>query len=181
MFVGYDSFCGLPVYVRSTTQTAEATFDERGRPIIIIDPGVYGNWTASRIFVIAHECAHHINGHTSSAGMMRRFHGNGTAAQERGADCWAAEQLAQIGLIDEIERALFDFANAPTQPFWSPYPSGRERAGVVYGCANRAGANLRPYGEIIGDAGSGRGPSSQEDDPCAPENRERYFFIVCLD
>ncbi len=186
MFAGYDSFCGLPVIVQPTPQRAEATYNSAGQQIIVLDPSVYSNQTASRIFAIAHECAHHRNGHTSGLGPFKRFHDNGTAAQERGADCWAAERLALAGLTSEIERAIRDFADEPDQPFWSPYPEGYERAVTVWLCANRAGAKLPPYGDIVDGVSDQSGDSSDNklvdgDDPCAPANRERYFFIVCVD
>ena len=65
MFVGYDTFCELPVVVELTFQLALAATDSMGRQVIGLDPSVFSNQSASRIFVIAHEWAHHRTGHTS--------------------------------------------------------------------------------------------------------------------
>jgi len=189
MFIGYDSFCGLPVIVKPTALRAEATYDNNGFPVIVIDPSVYKNQTASRIFAIAHECGHHKNGHLSGLGIWKRFHGNGTAAQERGADCWAAEQLALAGLSEELQRVVRDFAAEADPPFWSPYPSGRDRSVGVLLCATRVDPSLPTYAQIVdGDQtntsnnkNSEMEHSNSKEDPCAPENREKNFFLMCIE
>ena len=147
MFAGYDSFCGIPVLVQPTDQTALATYDANGNPIIILDPGVYQNQTASRIFVIAHECGHHINGHLKGFRAFERVHGNATAKQERGADCWAAEQLAFLGLERELIRVIYEMAHSGAPTFG--YPSGKDRAVTIQLCAMRAGADLPSYPTIV--------------------------------
>jgi hypothetical protein len=133
MFAGYDAFCGLPVVVGRDPQTATARTDRFGQKYIHIDPGAMGNWTASRVFVLAHECAHHLLGHTSPLGAMERFSG-GTAKQELEADCWAARQLRRAGLDFEITRTVLQ--NASQGHFAAGgYPSGRRRALNVSRCA----------------------------------------------
>ncbi|TNC82814.1 MAG: hypothetical protein C9356_02800 [Oleiphilus sp.] len=143
MFVGYDSFCGLPVIVERTSQSAVATI-RSGQRVIIVDPSVMDNWRFSRVFVIAHECAHHILGHLSPSQQFQRQHMNATRRQEIEADCWAARTLANNGYIREIQRAVVQ--NASQGPIMQgPYPSGMERAEFI---ANCAGVNIAPSRQI---------------------------------
>lgn len=139
VFAGYDEFCGLPVVVGSDPQTATARRDPAGRPFIHIDPGAMGNWTMSRRFTLAHECAHHLLGHTTQLGHLHRYSG-GTARQELEADCWAARQLAALGLDVDLTRTALQFAS---QGHFrgSNYPTGSERAANIARCA---GARRRP-------------------------------------
>lgn len=137
MFVGYDSFCGLPVVVGNDPQIATARTDQYGNKFIHIDPGAMNNWTMSRMFTLAHECAHHLIGHTSQIGNLERFSG-GTAKQELEADCWAAQKLASIGFNGEINRAILD--HAKTGHFsGSGYPSGVQRANNILNCVGGGG------------------------------------------
>ena len=141
MFVGYDDFCGLPVVVERTSQDAVATIRNNQR-VIIVDPSVMSNWKLSRIFALAHECAHHIKGHLSLSEQFSRRHMNATRRQELQADCWAAEVLAENGYYQDIERTILQ--NASRGPIMQgPYPSGTERAQFI---ANCAGINLPPPG-----------------------------------
>lgn len=136
MFAGYAEFCGVPIIVARTPQQAVASRDQFGRPIIYVDPGVMANWTMSRVFTIAHECGHHMRGHTTPQGMWwRNTQFWATRAQELDADCWAAAALARWGYYrSDLERAAYDFAMQG--PFMQgTYPSGQERAQVVTRCA----------------------------------------------
>lgn len=105
VFAGYDSFCGLPVVVGPDSQTATARTDPSGQKFIHIDPGAMNNWSMSRMFTLAHECAHHLLGHTSQLGQMQRYRG-GPAPQELEADCWAAQKLASVGYTSDITLSL---------------------------------------------------------------------------
>lgn len=132
MFVGYDSFCGLPVVVGHDAQTASARKDQFGNKYIHIDPSAMSNWTMSRLFTLAHECAHHYLGHTTQLGELERFRG-GTAKQELEADCWAARKLREIGLDFDINRTILQYAS---QGHFSAggYPSGSQRAKNILDC-----------------------------------------------
>lgn len=132
-FAGYDSFCGLPTFVQPERQMARATYDPRVGPLIILDPSVMANMSTSRIFAIAHECAHHALGHLSPSEQMARRWG-ATARQELDADCWAARALASIGYGADIVRMIRQ--NALEGPYMrGGYPSGFTRAQVISDCA----------------------------------------------
>ncbi|ESP91463.1 MULTISPECIES: ImmA/IrrE family metallo-endopeptidase [Pseudoalteromonas] len=132
IFAGYDDFCGLPVVVGPDAQVATARTDQIGNKYIHIDPKAMQNWTVSRVFTLAHECAHHLVGHTSRLGQLERFYG-GTAKQELEADCWAARKLASIGLNYDINRTILDHANAGHFSAGG-YPSGSQRAQNILNC-----------------------------------------------
>ena len=136
MFAGYAALCGVPVIVAPNPQSATASRDQNGHPMIYVDPGVMANWTMSRVFTIAHECGHHMRGHTTPQGMWwRNTQYWATRAQELDADCWAASVLARQGYYRaDIERAAYDFAMQG--PFrTNGYPSGQERAQQIARCA----------------------------------------------
>ncbi|NQY37296.1 MAG: hypothetical protein HRT37_20525 [Alteromonadaceae bacterium] len=137
VFAGYDSFCGLPVVVGSDLQTATARTDKYGNKFIHIDPKAMSNWTTSRMFTLAHECAHHLIGHTTPLGQKERYYG-GTSKQELEADCWAARKLESIGVYRDIDRAILD--NAKQGHFSSGgYPTGMERAQNIINCVEGGG------------------------------------------
>jgi hypothetical protein len=107
--------------------------DSAGR-VIYVDPGVMGNWTASRIFTLAHECAHHRLGHVTPQGFwFRNTQFWATRAQELEADCWAARQLSREGYDDDLQRTMLQFASMGAAP-QGTYPSGLERAQTVARC-----------------------------------------------
>lgn len=140
MFVGYDSFCGLPVVVGSDPQQATARTDQYGNKFIHVDPSVMSNWSASRIFVLAHECAHHLLGHTNKLGQLARYYG-GTKRQELEADCWAANVLEETGHNFDITRTMLEHANRGHFATGG-YPSGRERASNISNCAGGVSCDL---------------------------------------
>jgi hypothetical protein len=139
MFVGYDAFCGLPVVQGPDPQIATARRDQFGRPFIHIDPSAMANWSSSRIFTLAHECAHHRLGHTSQLGARHRYMG-GTRQQELEADCWAARQLSANGYYQDITATVVQQAMRGHFA-GSGYPSGRERATNVLACAGLGDGN----------------------------------------
>lgn len=141
MFAGYDNFCGLPVFVERTSQGSLADI-RQGQRVIIVDPGVMGNWTLSRIFYLAHECAHHKLGHMEMDEQLKRKYMNATRRQELEADCWAAEALGDNGYKADIERTILQHkSEGPIMQ--GPYPSGTERAQYIAQCA---GIELPPPG-----------------------------------
>ena len=128
MFAGYDNFCGLPVFVERTSQGSLADI-RQGQRVIIVDPGVMGNWTLSRIFYLAHECAHHKLGHMEMDEQLKRKYMNATRRQELEADCWAAEALGDNGYKADIERTILQHkSEGPIMQ--GPYPSGDGESSV---------------------------------------------------
>jgi len=140
MFAGYDSFCNIPVVIGNDPQIATAQTDQNGKPIIHIDPGAISNWTTSRMFTLAHECAHHKLGHTSALGQSARYNG-GTAKQELEADCWAARALKDLGDWDDIKRVIIDHSLEGAIAIGG-YPSGIERANVIKRCVESKKTNI---------------------------------------
>ena len=135
MFAGYDEFCRVPVIIVPNPQGASAARDNFGNPVIFIDPSVMMNWTASRVFFLAHECGHHSLGHSLPQGMwFRHTQYWATRRQELEADCWAARQLAQIGYHDDVRRMIRQFVSMGPAP-QGTYPSGHDRARTVARCA----------------------------------------------
>lgn len=132
VFAGYDVFCGLPVVVGPNPQEATAETNSRGGKFIRIDPKVYNNWTGSRIFTLAHECAHHLLGHTSELGKRQRFEG-GPKRQELQADCWAAKELRKSGHDFDIAATASKYSNRGHFSVGG-YPSGNERAENIEAC-----------------------------------------------
>lgn len=144
MFVGYDNFCGLPVVVGSDPQMASARRDQQGNPYIHMDQGAMSNWTISRVFALAHECAHHKLGHTNALGIMDRFRG-GTARQELEADCWAARKLRGNGHFFDLDRTILEQASRGHFPPGQGYPSGMQRAQNIVECSQMTACNHRAH------------------------------------
>lgn len=135
ILAGYDQFCGIPVLVEKTPQTAVASRDREGKPIIYIDPSAMSNWTHSRIFTLAHECGHHRLGHSTPSGMLFRKNTRwATKTQELQADCWAAIALRQIWELKDINRMINIYRNEGGVNVGG-YPSGLERAENIRNCA----------------------------------------------
>jgi|CXWL01.1.fsa_nt_gi hypothetical protein len=134
IFAGYDVFCGLPVVVASDPQIASARTDANGQKFIHVDPSAMANWTSSRMFTLAHECAHHLLGHSSAAGTVQRYYG-GTREQELAADCWAARKLRSAGLLNDVTRTMVQQASQGHFA-GAGYPSGVERASNIANCAS---------------------------------------------
>ena len=131
-YVGFDAFCNVPVVIAPTSQIAVATTDQMGRPIIFLDPSAAANVSTSVQFALAHECGHHVLGHTTALG--RAMRAQFTREQELAADCWGAQQLARIGDQGDLVRMLVQFANQ-SDAGQGPYPRGRERAQAVAVCS----------------------------------------------
>jgi hypothetical protein len=145
LFAGFDQFCGVPVVVAQNPQDASAARDQAGNPVIYVDPGVMNNWTMSRMFALAHECGHHVLGHTLPQGMwFRNTQYWATKKQELEADCWAAQQLVSISDEQDLRNMILYFLNKGPMP-QGPYPSGTERANTVARCA---GISIAPPPQV---------------------------------
>jgi hypothetical protein len=148
MFAGYDDFCGVRVIVAPTPQQTVASQDAQG-PILLVDPFVLTNLTTSRVFAIAHECAHHKLGHFSVTGAAKQPF-NATHQQELDADCFAARNLVANGYGEDLQRATLHYAADGARP-QGPFPYGVERANQVATCAGfelaLGGANSCAYAD----------------------------------
>ncbi len=123
--------CGVPMALAPNPQGASATI-AWGQPVIIIDPNQLGNplWEE---FLMAHECAHHVIGHTLPTGMWWRSMAVwATAAQELQADCWAAQRVSAQAA--RLAANYFAQAQGP-MPSGPGYPTGFQRAQNIIQCA----------------------------------------------
>lgn len=140
MFDGFAARCDMPVVYRSTWHGSLAEHDDAGRPVIVLDLSLrLPARRFQRNFLLAHECAHHLLGHTSpDAVAMRRTHGAVVAAQEKAADCWAAQFLGQLGRDDEAKAMAEFFYRRGTGLPGGGYPSGADRSTLIQHCWSAA-------------------------------------------
>lgn len=122
--------CGVDMFISENPQGASATVWQ-GAPVIIIDPSQIGHplWQP---FLIAHECAHHLAGHSTPNGMwFRRMTTWATGQQELEADCFAARNVS----IESARYAANLFVQGGPMPSAPGYPSGFQRAQNIARCA----------------------------------------------
>lgn len=136
-FPSYQELCGFPIVIAPTPFVALATADKDGALIIIIDPDLMRpEEHFHRLFMIAHECAHHVMGHTTAAARaQRRRSGRVVRDQELSADCWAAETLARAGLGRFVAIMATRFHRAGLYSPGAGYPAGLHRSLIVRHCA----------------------------------------------
>ena len=128
--LGPARYCGIPTFAIPNAQGASASV-WNGRPVILIDPSQIGT-SAWAHFVTAHECAHHVLGHTLPVGMwFRTTQYWATAAQELEADCWAARRIGVHG-ADIVSRI---WARHSHHAGGLEYPSPQVRARRIRDCA----------------------------------------------
>ena len=138
-FAGYADLCGHEIRVERTAYLSKAQIVD-GVPLIVIDPSLLRPRQAfHRVFLIAHECAHHRMKHTSRAGLAKRNTArHGIRDQEMSADCWAAETLTRAGMLEPLLEIADQFWR---RGFVSPgggYPSGIQRSNVIRHCSRIA-------------------------------------------
>ena len=72
-FPGYDNACGYRIVVTPTSSVSQAVVRPDGTRVILLDPRLdSGIERFRRIFLIAHECAHHRMGHADPASRRGR-------------------------------------------------------------------------------------------------------------
>ena len=123
--------CGVPMALYPNPQGAVATI-AWGQPVILIDPNQLGNplWEE---FLVAHECAHHVRGHTLPQGMwFRNMTVWATSQQELEADCFAASVVSPRAA--QFAAELFATTQGP-MPSGPGYPTGFQRAANILQCA----------------------------------------------
>lgn len=136
-FPGYDALCGYPLVIASTPSVAVAHVDRSGRPVIILDPVLeVESERHRRMFLIAHECAHHRLGHSVKREQRKRkLLPKLVRDHELSADCWAAETLAQAGENRAVRVMEDRFFRAGLYSPGGGYPAGVQRASIIRECA----------------------------------------------
>lgn len=139
-FDGYETLCGYPIDVSRTAYLSQAHIDDSGTARITLDPELMQPRQGfHRMFLIAHECAHHKMKHTTRGGLAKRFGKlHGIRDQEMSADCWASETLTRLGMLPQVTNIADQFWR---RGFVSPgggYPSGIQRSNVIRHCARIA-------------------------------------------
>lgn len=136
-FDGYDEACGFPILETPLPQMARAMQDTRGTPVIVLDPVLrQPGHAARRVFLIAHECAHHRLEHTDEAKIrVRAGDPDVVRDQELSADCWAAETLMAAGEERVLRLMMDDFFRQGAAPPGLGYPSGLQRSRLILRCA----------------------------------------------
>lgn len=138
-FAGYAKTCGYPIIFAKTGTVSLARIDERLGKVIVLDfllayPGQEDHWR----YMIAHECAHHVLGHTTPEGLRKRALEKGVEDQELSADCWAAEILVKAEAYETTRFMADSFYRLGLVSPGSGYPSGVQRSSVIYHCLKSA-------------------------------------------
>lgn len=138
-------YCPVPVYyVANHPLGGQATFGPNGGLAILVDPLIpqklpYPHGSNFMRFLLAHECAHHMQGHLQQLGQAGMF-GQYALMQtshslELAADCAATKLLAGQGDIAAVQSAHFVFSHSNPFPTAS-HPAGQVRANNIYLCLN---------------------------------------------
>ncbi|RVU38202.1 hypothetical protein EOI86_02585 [Hwanghaeella grinnelliae] len=136
-FPGYADRCGYEIFLKYTRHVSIAETAADGAKVILIDPLLTkrGN-EFHKAFLIAHECAHHVLGHTSEDGLRRRWSSRRSVTdQELSADCWAAEALSRAGLSDFTTLMSKQMSQSGLFSPGGGYPAGIQRATIIRKCA----------------------------------------------
>ncbi len=140
---------GFPVasIVSNVDNVAVAARLGDGTPVIYYNQNIL-SWfqPQTRLFWYAHECAHHVLGHT-----LGNSH---PLTAEQDADCWAINQLYNTGNIDDddMDVIAYDIATLAGSGDWTHLP-GPQRSINIYGCLDEnpgntiAGSNYVPAGD----------------------------------
>lgn len=136
-FEGYDQLCGYHILEARIPQVARAMHDSRRMPVIVLDPVLrLPGQEARRMFLIAHECAHHRLKHTEDDAIRaRRKSPELVRDQELSADCWAAERLVEAGEEQVVRRIMDDFFRQGSIDPGQGYPSGLQRSRLILRCS----------------------------------------------
>lgn len=135
-FPGYADRCGYKIFLKSNRHVALAETAADGTKVIVIDPLLTKSGNEfHKAFLIAHECAHHVLGHTSEDGLRHRWSSRRTVTdQELSADCWAAEVLSSAGL-SEFTSMMSKQMSRSGLFSRDGYPAGIQRAAIIRNCA----------------------------------------------
>jgi hypothetical protein len=135
-FASYEAFCDYQIVYWPTIHMALGHVTPDGRRIIVLDPILQrANEMPRRVFLAAHECAHHRFGDTRPEGIAKRIADASVVTdQELKADCWAAETLARAGDFAVVEAMAAQFYRDGAASPGGGYPSGVQRALTLKRC-----------------------------------------------
>ena len=127
----------MPILETKVPELARAMRDTRGSPVIVLDPTLrLPGHEARRMFLIAHECAHHKLDHTKDPAIRSRSKSEDVVRdQEMSADCWAAEILIEAGEERVVRLIMDDFFRQGAGDPGRGYPSGLQRSRLILRCA----------------------------------------------
>ncbi len=138
-FPGYARLCGFPILYTRIRTVSLARIDARLGKLIVLDPILTRPVQAGhQRFLIAHECAHHLLGHTAPDGLQERAVEKGVTDQELSADCWAAEALAGSEYAEDARFVADMFFRQGLYSPGSGYPSGVQRSTMIFHCLKTA-------------------------------------------
>ena len=129
--IGTAPYCDA-IVVEGTNPRGASSSAPQGRRVILIDPDVMAALPYLTPFVLAHECAHHVLGHTSPRGLLRE--GHRFRQKELDADCWAAHRLGQANETDSVLAQIELFQSQDSVSPGPRYPAWRTRAKRMQAC-----------------------------------------------
>ncbi|MEM8539166.1 MAG: hypothetical protein AAGF56_15055 [Pseudomonadota bacterium] len=129
--IGSAPYCDATV-VQGTNPRGASASAPQGRGVILIDPDVLADLPYLMPFVLAHECAHHVLGHTSPQGLLRE--GHAFRQKELDADCWAANHLAKVGEGPVVEEQIALFRDQKSDAPGPRYPAWQTRIKRMLAC-----------------------------------------------
>jgi len=136
--------CNASVRYETNPYISKAYTDLDGSNHIVLDPSLREpDQIFHRLFLIAHECAHHELEHTSKAGLARRNTArHGVRDQELSADCWAAEHMTRLGYMKQTLSLADEFWRRGFMPPGQGYPAGIQRSNIIRHCASREAGRI---------------------------------------
>jgi hypothetical protein len=152
-FTGFFARCPQQIIYRSILNTSLATYSSNGDALIVLDHSL--QFPAQRYehnFLASHECAHHLLGDTSPAGIHARKTIRGAISQqELRADCWAAEFMGVLGQDHDIKRMAEGFYRRGRSFAGGGYPSGYDRAVTIQRCWRKGRNGRLPIADMKED------------------------------
>jgi len=141
-FGGCKDIRGFPVAsvrVRALRDVAKADRDETSRPVIWYNPRILGYLREpTRLWIYAHECAHHALGHNYRTALP--------LAVERVADCWGIRALSRKRLVNQLSLLIIqnDLARVGERGDWTHLPGPQRAVNLAECLLRRTGAGGSP-------------------------------------
>lgn len=130
--IGPAPYCDATI-VHGPNDRGASSAAPQGRAVILYDPRLMPQLPYLEPFVMAHECAHHVLGHTSPEGLLRE--GFQFQEKELAADCWAARELAERGEDDVVADQIALWHGQDSDRPGPRYPTWAERIDKLRECA----------------------------------------------